>query len=172
MDLAQLADQDPAALINLLSSRHRRFALLSKPDPARRALEENLYYTVFKELQRMLSQEKTKNLPGAREVLADLSELRRQFIASLTTEERLEGLRPEERLQGLRPEEILARLRPDERLQGLRPEERLQGLRPEERLQGLRPEEILEGLGPKKLQELPPEVRARLRALLNNGDSE
>jgi hypothetical protein len=110
MDLAQLADQDPAALINLLSSRHRRFTLLSKPDPARRALEENLYYTVFKELQRMLSQEKTKDLPGAREVLADLSELRRQFIASLTPEERLQGLRPEERLQGLGPEER-ARLR-------------------------------------------------------------
>jgi hypothetical protein len=62
----------------------------------------------------MLSQEKIKDLPGAHEVIDDLSELRRQFIASLTPEERLAGLAPQERLAGLAPQERLAGLAPQE----------------------------------------------------------
>jgi hypothetical protein len=57
----------------------------------------------------------------------------RDFLATLSPEERLAGLSPKERLRGLPPEE---------RLKGLSPEERLRGLPPEERLRGLTPEEL------------------------------
>jgi hypothetical protein len=64
----------------------------------------------------------------------------KEFLKSLSPEERLEGLSPEKRLEGLSPEK------------------RLEGLPPEKRLEGLSPEEILKSLTPKKA--------ARLRRLL------
>ena len=53
-------------------------------------------------------------------------------LHTLSTEERLKGLRPEERLKGLHPEDVLNVYRPEERLKGLRLEDRLKGLEPED----------------------------------------
>lgn len=53
---------------------------------------------------------------------------KREVLASMTPEERLEGLPPEERLKGLPLEEFLKRLPPEERLKGLPPEEFLKRL--------------------------------------------
>jgi hypothetical protein len=61
-----------------------------------------------------------------------MQQVLRDILATMTPEERLEGLPPEERLKGLSLRDILATMTPEERLEGLSPEERLKGLSPEE----------------------------------------
>jgi hypothetical protein len=50
--------------------------------------------------------------------------------------------------------DFLTTLSPEERLEGLSSKERLKGLPPEERLEGLSPEQRLEGLSPEELERL------------------
>jgi hypothetical protein len=64
----------------------------------------------------------------------------RDFLASLSLEERLVGISPKELLQGLSPDQLQQAWR--NLLVSRSPEERLEGLSPEERLRGLSPEEL------------------------------
>ena len=96
----------------------------------------------------------------------------RDFLASLSLEERLEGLSPEERrdfLASLPPEErrdLLASLPPEELhdfLASLPPEERLEGLPAEKRVEGLSLEERLRGLSPEELERLRQLVQTQTK---------
>ncbi len=91
-------------------------------------------------------------------------EIRRDLLASFTTEEILQEVRPEELLEKLPPEVLLKKLSPEERLKGLPPEERLKGLPPEERLKGLPPEERLKGLSQKQIEAYLKKLAAAKRA--------
>jgi hypothetical protein len=73
------------------------------------------------------------------------------FLAYLSIDKRLKGLRPEDIFARFKPEDIFARFKPEERIAGLKPEERIAGLKPEERIAGLKPEERIAGLKPEDI---------------------
>jgi hypothetical protein len=60
--------------------------------------------------------------------------------------------------------DFLASLSLEERLVGMSPEELLRGLSPQERQEGLSPEDILEGLSPEDLKRLRQLLQARAKA--------
>lgn len=117
INLVKLADRRPADLLNLLSARHRRFVLSSDEQDRRAAIVRNLYYNVFKEVKRMLTEKKLEGLPGASDVLKDMDELNRRMLASFSPEERLRDLSLEDRLRDLSPEERLRGLSSQQRAQ-------------------------------------------------------
>ena len=65
------------------------------------------------------------------------------FLAYLSIDKRLKGLRPEDIFARFKPEDIFARFKPEERIAGLKPEERIAGLKPEDILDNFSDEDIM-----------------------------
>jgi hypothetical protein len=81
-----------------------------------------------------------------------VKDCQRDFLQSLSVEERLAGLSPDEVLPRFSPDEVLRRFSPNEVLQRFSPDEVLQRFSPDQRLHGLAPDQRLHGLSPDDIE--------------------
>ena len=161
--IAKLPQNQKNAIFHLFSTKSENMSFALKSYHWKR---EDIKHFVIKEMYEQLQKEEIQ-------MSYTVEDFKREVILkslhTLSTEERLKGLRPEDRLKGLRPEDRLKGLRPEDRLKGLRPEDRLKGINPEDVLNIYRPEDRLKGLRPEdRLKGLEPEEIELLKNLLMN----
>ncbi len=92
IDLVAVGEARPGHLINLFSSRRKKFVIHDSVDPRLLGVIRYVYENIFKRDE--MKHSEVKNLP---EFTQDMNEIRRRLLKGYTLEERLEGLSPEER---------------------------------------------------------------------------
>ncbi len=118
MNLAELGKQRPAHLVNLFSSRHRKFVVADEVDPVLLGMISFVYENIL--TRDDMKHADVRNSP---DFTLDMQEIRRRLLKKYTIDERLEGVPPEEVLKRVSTEEVLKRVSLEDRLKGLSPEE-------------------------------------------------